>query len=140
VTEEAMDLKNIALKPYDIYLAYWLKTLEPIAGDYEVYQKLMNLNRPWLKDYFKQIKEHKRYFRKPKAWVNKWKNRLEQWLDKDEWEEKTKKSQLTRAREKYLLLQDKSGTVLFENMLKFHSSDERAELRKQWAELLNQVL
>ncbi len=140
VTEENLDLKPIALEPYDIYLAYWLKTLEPIAGDYSIYEKLMNLNRPWLNDYFKQIDDHKRYFRKPKAWTSKWKERLQNWLNKDKWEEKTKTTQLHRAKEKYLLLSDKSGTVLSDTMLKFHNHDERSELRKKWTIRLNELL
>lgn len=140
VTEENMDMKKVALEPYDIYLAYWLKTMEPISGNYEVYQKLIDLNRPWLNEYFKKIQEHKRYFRKPTASSAKWKERLERWINKDEWEEKTKKSQLRRAKEKYLMLQDKSGTILSDTVLKFHNRDERADFRKEWTTRLNQLL
>ncbi len=140
VTEDSLDLKKIALEPYDIYLAYWVKTLEPIAGNYESYQKILSLSRPWLTEYFKTIEEHRRYFRKAKAWHEEWKQRSEKWLNKDEWEEKAKRSQMRRAREKYFLLKDKSGTVLSDTMLKFHNHDERTEIREKWVNRLNELL
>ncbi len=140
VTEENLDLKKIALEPYDIYLAYWIKTLEPVAGNYETYQKVLSLSRAWLSEYFKTIDEHRRYFRKAKPWHEEWKQRFERWLDKDKWEEKTKHSQMRRAREKYFLLKDKSGTVLSDTMLKFHNQDERSEIRERWVNRLNELL
>lgn len=140
ITEDALDLRSIALEPYDIYLAYWIKTLEPVAGDYETYQNFLRTNAPWMSDYFKGIAERKRYYRKPKPWQQKWKEKLESWLGKNEWEEKTKRSQMRRARMKYFLLKDRSGTILSDTMLKFHNEDERAEIRRQWVSRLNAIL
>ena len=140
VTEDNLDLKKISREPYDIYLAYWIKTMEPIAGNFETYQKILDLSRHWLSDYFKTVQEHRRYFRKAKPWHEQWKERFETWLDKDSWEEKAKRSQLLHAREKYLLLKDKSGTILASDMLKFHDTDERETFRTKWVNRLNELL
>ena len=55
---------KIALKPYDIYLAFWIKTLEPIAGDYKIYEKLISENSRFLSQYFENPITVKRSFRK----------------------------------------------------------------------------
>lgn len=140
LSEEATDFKELAQEPYDIYLAYWVKTLEPIAGDYSSYEKILVENRPWLDGYFKTIVPHRRYFRKTSHAQSKLKKFLEKFLDKDEWETKTREKQIRRAKDKFYSLKDRSGTVINDKMLKFHDQDRRAEIRKDWVRLLNELL
>lgn len=140
VSEEGLDLRPLALEPYDLYLAYWLKTLQPISGDYALYEALMYHHQSWLNRYFKTVRLQKRFYRKAKAWQLHLQKTLEHWLNKDHWEERTKRSQLRRAREKYFLLRDKSGTVLSETMLKFHDDDQRASIREAWMNHLRELL
>lgn len=140
VSEERLNFKELALEPYDIYLAYWVKTLEPVSGDYSVYEKIMELNQEWLKEYFKTTSPHRRYFRKTSSKQEKIKTFLEKNLDHNDWEEKTKQKQLRRAKDKFYSLKDRSGTVINENMLKFHNEDRRAEIRKDWVKLLDELL
>lgn len=137
ITENNLDLSQIAQKPYDIYLAYWLKTMEPLCGDYKVYQKLLQENFTWLKDFFYAVPELKRHYRKKNSLIKKF---LEWLFDSDEIESKQKNYQLKRAQEKYELLKDKSGTIISDTILKFHDKDARTTVRNHWVHLLKDLL
>lgn len=139
VSEDRLDFKDILCKPYDIYLAYWIKTMEPLAGDYQIYEALIHSNEEWLKAFFgKRMPKRNRYFRRPKLKQIERKRKLEQWTHK--WERKQEKKQLERAREKYSKLEDKSGTVISKSMLKFHNKDRRSDIRENWEKSLKEVL
>lgn len=140
ITEDNLDLNEIAQKPYDIYLAYWLKTLEPIAGDYNLYKKLINKNEYWMKPYFKTQTLHRRRFRKAKSWHTNWKNKMEKWFAGEKWEIRMRNWQKKRALEKYQRLLDPSGTVISEKMLKFHDKDVRTQIRHAWVERINEFV
>jgi predicted nucleotidyltransferase len=140
ITEKAQNLDAITIAPYDIYLAYWTKTIEPIAGDYQAYQNFIQSNSKWLKLYFKKLPFKKRHFRKTKDWQVKVKSFLEKRFSHNRWEFKFQKSQLTRARRKYLKLQDRSGTVLSKDMLKFHDRDIREELKNEWEQRVAKII
>ncbi|MEK9160333.1 MAG: hypothetical protein AAB383_06430 [Patescibacteria group bacterium] len=140
LSEDSTDFKKLAQEPYDIYLAYWLKTLEPIAGDYTVYEKILEENRAWLEEYFRTVTPHRRFFRKATPFQDKMKSWAEKILNKDEWEVKTREKQIRRAKDKFYDLKDRSGTVISPTMLKFHDKDRRSEIRKEWVALLNELL
>ncbi len=140
LSEEATDFKKLAQEPYDIYLAYWLKTLEPIAGSYAEYEKILEENRPWLDEYFKTVTPHRRFFRKASPFQLKLKSFLEKLLGKDTLEAKARDKQMRRAKDKFYSLKDRSGTVINEHMLKFHDQDRRAEIRQSWVKILNDLL
>jgi len=141
VTESAMDLKPIAQEPYDIYLAYWLKTLQPISGDHELYEKMIRQNEDWIKHYFHNRPPYKkRFFRKRGPKQIKWKERLERWFGKAKWEKRFKGWQLKRAHEKAERLADRSGTIISEDILKFHDRDSRSSVRRDWMERLSELL
>ena len=137
VTEEALDLSGLALRDsdgavFDPYLAFWMRSLEPIAGSYAVYEQLLEKNRYWLSAYFKSDVKRKRYFRTRQGvlalahrffeWILR-SDRVERWCREQQW---------GRALEKYQKLADKSGTVISDQMLKFHDHDARQEVREEW--------
>ena len=140
VSESRLNFKNLTLQPYDIYLAYWVKTLEPIAGNFETYENLLELNRSWLNEYFKTIHAHRRFFRKRSKSQSTIKRWLEKILDRDALETFTREKQLRRAKDKSYELKDRSGTLIRDDILKFHNDDRRAELREKWTNLLSQLL
>ena len=140
ITEDNLDLSEIEQKPYDIYLAYWLKTLEPITGDYQTYEQFMLANRGWLKPYFGELTKHRRRFRKTRPWQQKIKSRLEKWFGSQEFEIKMRNWQLRRAFEKSRRLPDQSGTIITEKMLKFHDKDVREKIRHDWVARINEFL
>ena len=132
VTEEALDLSSLVLKPYDIYLAFWAQSLEPVAGDYFVYEDFVALNWPWLSAYFSAPIRRKRHFRARRGFM-KTAHRLLEWLlDSDKVERWCRDKQWSRALAKYHALEDKSGTVISDSMLKFHDKDARREVRDEW--------
>lgn len=132
VTEEALDLSALALQPYDIYLAFWAQTLEPIAGDYSVYERFVSENWPWLSTYFSKPSRRKRYFRNRSGVVKTLHHLLEFLLRSDRVERWARSKQWSRALAKYQSLQDKSGTVISDSMLKFHDQDARLSIREEW--------
>ncbi|QQR54976.1 hypothetical protein IPG41_00125 [Candidatus Peregrinibacteria bacterium] len=132
VTEEALDLSPLLLKPYDIYLGFWAQSLQPVAGDYSVYEDFIALNWPWLSTYFAAPVRRKRYFRASRGWV-KLAHRLLEWLlDSDKVERWCREKQWGRALAKFHELEDKRGTVISDSMLKFHDKDARLEVREAW--------
>lgn len=137
VTEDNLNLKSINQKPYDIYMAYWIKTMEPLCGDYEVYRKLLDENKETLNSFFYSVPELKRHFRKRPSKIKKI---LEKLFDSDKIEIDQKKYQIKRTNEKFALLKDKSGTIISDNMLKFHDVDLRATVRDQWIHRLQSLL
>ena len=140
ISEDAMNFEDMAHKPYDIYLAYWLKTLEPVAGNYETYEELLLANENWLESYFRTITSKRRFFRRRSEEAEKWKERIEKLFASNAWENTFKKWQKNRAEEKYKLLSDQSGTIISDTILKFHDRDRRLDLRKDWAKKLNELL
>lgn len=135
VSEEKTKISDLAIKPYDIYLAFWLKTLQPISGDYKVYEKIMEENREFLDFYFKTEPIYKkRYFRNRNFIQEKIKKILEKLFGTENFIEKTRMKQLDRINKKFNKLEDKSGTIISDDILKFHDRDARDQIRIEWEE------
>lgn len=65
---------------------------------------------------------------------------MEKYFATNKWEKRFENWQMKRARTKYLLLKKPNGTILNENMLKFHDTDIRESIKTQWMERMNQLL
>ncbi len=140
VTEEALDLSPIALPAYDLYLAVWAQSLEPVAGDYKVYEAFVEKNQSWLKAYFHAPARRKRHFRARTGWVKTANWILETVLNFDAVERWARRKQWSRALAKYQTLEDKSGTVISDSMLKFHDHDARLEIREEWRKRVEKLV
>ncbi|MBU2523668.1 hypothetical protein KKG71_00545 [Patescibacteria group bacterium] len=143
VCEENLDFSKLAIKPYDIYLAYWIKTLKPVI-DNGVMVKFLQNNRVFLKRYFaaecmvdrsKQIdlSHYGKTVSKKLSSIlgGKFGDLLERFL---------KKWQMKRAEAKYKKLSDQTGTVISEKMLKFHNVDRRNEVNQKWQQRVEELL
>lgn len=139
VSEDHLDLKDIALQPTDLYLAYWLKTMEPIAGDPTTYEALFTANG-WLKNYFHTLIPKRRYFRKSGGFATTIRKILEWILNREKYELSTRNEQLKRIHEKSGMLVDRSGTVVSDTMLKFHDHDARGEITELWKKRVAEFL
>lgn len=139
-TEDNLNFEKLKKGPYDIYLAYWIKTLEPISGDYVIYEKFLKTNREWLKPYFAHLIKHRRRFRKTRTWQKKIKTFLEKAFEKEKWEIRMRNWQLQRSLKKYRNLEDQSGTIITQNMLKFHDKDAREQVRHDWVARINEFV
>lgn len=140
VTEEALDVSAIALPSYDLYLAFWVQSLEPVAGAYATYERFVAENEAWLSSYFAHAPKRKRHFRARRG-VVKWAHRfLELLLDFDGVERWARSKQWSRALAKFQTLEDKSGTVISDSMLKFHDHDARLEIREEWRKKVEKMV
>lgn len=140
ITKDRMNFEALSLKPYDIYLAYWIKTLEPISGEITTYEVLQELNQNWISYYLKSMRQHKRYFRKSSSLLKSIKNGLERILDRNELEDWLAEKQLRRAKDKFYSLKNPSGTIIQKDILKFHNDDKRETIRQNWKNRLDELL
>lgn len=140
VTEEAMDLSAIALPSYDIYLAFWAQSLEPVAGSYATYEAFVAQNEAWLHSYFAHAPKRKRHFRARRGLVKFMHHFLELLFNFDAVERWCRSKQWSRALAKFQTLQDKSGTVISDQMLKFHDHDARLEIREEWRKRVEKMV
>lgn len=140
ISENNLDLSKIAIAPHDIYLAYWIKTLQPISGDYGTYENLLKQNADFLQSYFPNpALPKKRYYRKPDAAANSLRKVLEKILGNERLNRKIMAYQIIRAHSKMTELTDKSGTVITEEMLKFHDKDLRHQIKDHWESALKKI-
>ncbi len=140
VTEDALNFSSLAKNPFDIYLAYWIKTLELVAGDPRFLNKIHDENQVWLKSYFYFWKGTKKHFQKRSLLQRLIKSTLEFFLKFLQFEKKTKKRQLKSILKKRAELKDPSGTVANDQVLKFHDQDRRNQLNQEWLKKIQKWL
>jgi hypothetical protein len=146
-TEDHLNLESIQKGPYDIYLAFWLRTLQPIVGAHELHEKVVMANQTWTQKFFAtSIKPDFKHWRKTHFLL-----RTLQWIPEKilnvvlgEWiEKKLAYWQLQRARakqEKLDLSPDDSAIILNRHMLKFHNTDRREDIYREWKERLKTLI
>lgn len=135
-TENNLNLEKLCIKPYDIYMAYWIMSLAPVIGE-ETYYKFVSENS-WTKRYFPAgIIPKTGYIRKrgiitkfikylfEKIFSGKFGDKIENFLAE---------ILIRRAQKKAEKLADRSGTIISNEMLKFHDEDKRAYVREEWEE------
>lgn len=138
VSEDAMDLSEIALKPRDVYLLFWMRSLKPLFGN-DCFRGFIEAN-PWFTDYYPEIdksslKYSERSWLKKLAAIREWilSGKLGDWV-----ENKLADWQLKRANEKKAMLADDSGTVVSKTMLKFHDKDKRGDFLEKWKKIMKE--
>lgn len=129
VEESFDDLEPIAIDE-DIYLARWVKTLEPIAGDFSSYETFIQKNQEWIHPLLGTLTLNRSRYSTRKLWHKA--IRLLLSLVTCPFEAKLKLWQLKRAKAKASQLNDTSGTIINEHQLKFHDKDKRVEIRDEW--------
>lgn len=141
-SEEKMNIAEIALKPSDPYLCYWLAILRPIYG-YDCYEKFFNANG-WLKVIFPNAALHEKeeceFIKDSRAsllmkkingvWFNR---RCGDFLEK-----MAKKIQLKKMSNNINSVANKNDTrvIISDTMLKFHEQDRREEYLDRWRDNL----
>ena len=144
-TEGNLDFSTIALTPQDIYLAYWTLGLTPIFGE-KIYDRIVKENKSWLSEYFhkENIENNwntkKRYIPySSELWFQKfqeflWKTSLGRWI-----ETKLTAFQKKKIQKHYEQLEDTSGTIISDSMLKFHDRDRRKEYHDRWLQKIQNL-
>jgi len=146
ITEEALNFEPLALKlasrrdlPQDPYLAYWVRTVKPVVGR-ETYLKFQQANS-WVIKYLPNLTSFRSQTVFPESKLTKLVGKiLETFLDFTMLGALLEKVfQLTlkkRTLKKRDALRDKSGTVITDNVLKFHNQDWRRLIFDEWVSRL----
>jgi hypothetical protein len=144
-TEGTLQCEYIEKKPYDLYLAYWLQTLEPIAGSRLTYEKILDDNEEWAKKFFKRrLLYNMHHFKESPKWavlIKGWQEKL--WDTKwgQKLENKLTEWQLKRAKEKRSQLNlEETDVIIDQDILKFHNIDKRNEIYEEWSGKLTAIL
>lgn len=140
VTDQAMDMSVLQIKPEDPYLAYWMKNISPVYGE-KTFEEFKQINSLWLKKYgleFSEKQKRNMYFyqeRKTK--------KLAEWVfrrklgDFFEWLLKMTLKKMTLKNMK------KSGSphlIVTDEVLKFHNHDRRQEYYDRWKQTSSEIL
>ncbi|MEK7673351.1 MAG: hypothetical protein AAB373_05720 [Patescibacteria group bacterium] len=130
VDDSRLNLERIALNQ-DVYLAYWIKSLQPILDD-GVSREFFAKNG-WIERYLSDERLLARFHSTLK--FGKAQGFFERILDGgfgNFIEKILKKWQLKRAGKKLLLAGEKSSLIVDEHILKFHNLDRRKLFRNYW--------
>jgi hypothetical protein len=131
VEEGFENLEEIAIKD-DIYLAKWIKTLHPIAGELKGYELFLKKNRDWLKPLVGDLEPQDSEFKAQNLFQKLTQSLLS--ISSVFLESPLRKWQIKRAKLKASKLSDQSGTIITEHRLKFHDKDMREDFKRKWNE------
>lgn len=139
VSTKSLDLSGIQKGPFDVYLAYWFKTLQAFSGPIPWHQQLNQTNEAWLKRFFDTpLPLNTTHWRPPKPWRRALQKGVEWILDlpPGDWVEKKlhhwQERKAQKIRSKLGLSPEDSAIVVNATMLKFHNTDRRLEIQKRW--------
>lgn len=121
-----MNFKNFALKD-DIYLYFWIVYLKPILDFNDTYKDFIEKNHSWAVfwSYEKILEENKKYIKiKWKCWWNK--SKLLNYI-----EVAIKNLFLKKTLTTYEKIWKPFWIIINDNMLKFHNSDIRKEIKQE---------
>ncbi len=122
-TENALNMEKIALQPHDPYLALWTATLIPVFGS-SVANTVIAQNQEFVS---RSLGAAVR-FSADLAEISKGDSRIRTSLEiafGRRWNQLLKTLFLPRAEHKKARLVDASGTIISDEMLKFHNTDRR---------------
>jgi hypothetical protein len=123
------NLEGIAIED-DIYLARWIQTLQPIAGNHNSYKAFLKKNQKWTRPLVGHLKVQEDRFKSRGFISTVIRNTLS--LTTILFEKPLKTWQLKRSKEKAENLKDGSGTIINAHQLKFHDKDRRKQFRDEW--------
>lgn len=135
VTEKAMDLEKIELKPEDPYLAYWARNLKPIYG-LETYQNFTGKNKDWLSSYGLKFSEERLkhlYAEEKESLIKRFGEFLLGRCLGDFVEKIMKKTLKKKTLSSMSKLGEDASVVVTDHMLKFHNHDKRKSIYEKWS-------
>lgn len=142
ISDKRLNLEDLQIIDEDIYFAYWIKNMRPIYG-FETYNKFIEKNQFWVYEKYKLELKKKNtedfYFKKESKskiffeflFKRKCGKLLENFISK-----KFKKRTIT----KYKNIKDKSGTIISDDILKFHNKDKRKEYFEKWNKIIKNII
>jgi hypothetical protein len=139
VTANKLNMKSIAIKPLDPYLAYWTKLVAPIYGE-ETYRNFKNENETWIKNEYglKFPEENKKHmYADRESGLKKFFEWLLGGLIGNLTEGLFKKSFKKKTLRGMKKLGPEASVIVSDDMLKFHNHDKRKEYYERWQKFMN---
>ncbi|MDP2934188.1 MAG: hypothetical protein Q8N59_00235 [bacterium] len=145
ITDEFLNLRSLAIRPYDIYLASWVHQLRPIYCQEKIYEEFISENQ-WVKDYllnfgkignsyhlkFKQNKTlvliRKVSEKILGGWVGDLKEKIFRFFQKNKISRKMVAHDIPTA------------VVVSDKVLKFHENDKREYFQEEFLKRLQNTL
>ena len=139
VDKSSEDVFKLANKEA-VYFTYWLKNLRVMyARNSEAVEDLAASNKYWVSQYLHHPKFNTEEIKEGKNIIGKFIEFLLNGGTGEMIENRLKTWQLKRAKGKAAELQDLSGTVLSETILKFHDIDRRSEIHRRWEQTIGDL-
>lgn len=133
VSEENLDLSPVLIKPLDIYMLFWMRSLKILFGG-DMLTDFFGENS-WYRRYFPDAPGAHFKFLQRKSFLDAVGGFFEKVLRGslgNILEKALENWQLKRAGAKMALLDNSSGTVISHTMLKFHDNDKREIFLEKW--------
>ncbi len=123
-TTNALNLKNIAIEN-DIYLYFWMIHLKPVLNYNNTYELFITENKKWCDfEYYNSIIEDNKNYIVYKKNTSNYNCKVINILEKI-----IKSIFLPKTKKSFKKLWNSFGIIINDNILKFHNTDKRKEIR-----------
>jgi hypothetical protein len=145
ITDEFLNLKPLAIKPYDIYLANWIHQLRPVLRREKIYEEFVFENQ-WVGDYLLNFGRIGNFYH-PEFKQNKALISIKKILEKilGGWIGNLKEAilrffQKRKISRKMVPHNIPTAVVVSDKILKFHENDKREYFQKEFLKRLGSAL
>jgi len=143
LSESALNISQLKIKPEDIYLTYWLDQLVPIYDPQKIYFEFQKANA-WVKNYLPNCFGYQTSHHRQVAdnWFSKVINLILIWLIDWNWLEQAAKTYQLKVMPQDLknMMNRDSRVVVNDRILKFHKTDRRQEYQEKFLQKLSRLI
>jgi len=145
ITDDALNLEQITIKPYDIYLANWITQLKPVYYENQIYRDFVFKNL-WVKNYLMNFGKILNYrhpeFKKDKSasFIKKLSEKVLGGFPGKIMEKLLRFFQKSRIGHKATQHEIPTAVIFSDKMLKFHENDKREFFQEKFVEKLKTIL
>lgn len=145
ITDDALNLEPVTIKPYDIYLTNWITQLKPIYYDEQTYRDFIFKNL-WVKNYLMNFGKILNYrhpeFKKNRSasFIKKISEKVLEGFLGNFAENLLRFFQKNRIGHKFAQHEISTAVIVSDKMLKFHENDKREFFQKVFSENLKKFL
>jgi len=145
ITDEALNLESIAIKPYDIYLVNWIAQLKPVYYEDQIYRDFL-LKNSWVKsclmNFGKIFNYHHPEFKKNKFLmsVKNFSEKILKGFLGNLVEKLLRSFQKSIISHKTIQHEISTAVIVSDQMLKFHENDKREFFQEKFIEKIKILL
>ena len=145
ITDDALNFEQIAIKPYDIYLANWITQLKPVYCENQIHRDFVFKNL-WVKNYLMNFSKILNYrhpeFKKDKSasFIKKLSEEVLGGFLGNFAENLLRFFQKSRIGHKSIRHEIPTAVIVSDKMLKFHENDKRRHFQEMFINNLKEKL